>query len=114
MKLYRNIERTTVESTGVKTDEYIGESLEEKIRRVTETNQPIEAISQMIYTERKDGVLPAYDIRTDKWDIAQQAMTTICNANRERREKNKVDKQAADSEVNVQKESKLDSGTQSA
>ena len=114
MKLYRNIERTTIESTGVKTDEYIGESLEEKIRRVTETNQPIEAISQMIYTERKDGVLPAYDIRADKWDIAQQAMNTICTANRERREKKQVDKQAAKSEVNVQKDSKLKDGTQLA
>ena len=41
MKLYRNIERTAVENYGVKDDEYIGESLEEKIRRVTETNQPI-------------------------------------------------------------------------
>ena len=53
MKLYRNLERTTIENCGVKADEYIGESLEEKVRRVTETNQPIEAISPMIYTERK-------------------------------------------------------------
>ena len=28
----------------------------------------------IIYTERKDGVLPAYDIRTDRWEIAQEAM----------------------------------------
>lgn len=114
MKLYRKIQRTTIENTGVKTDEYLGESLEEKIRRVTETNQPIEAISAMIYTERKDGVQPAYDIRTDKWDIAQSAMTTICKVNRERREKKAVDKQAANSEINVQKTNELKDGTQLA
>lgn len=28
----------------------------------------------LIYTERKDGVLPAYDIRTDKMALAQEAM----------------------------------------
>ena len=114
MKLYRNIERTAVENYGVKEDEYIGESLEEKIRRITETNQPIEAISQMIYTERKDGVLPAYDIRADKWDIAQSAMTTICNANREKREKKNADKPDANSKVNVQEDSKLKDSTQLA
>lgn len=114
MKFYRNIERTTIENLGVKTDEFIGESLEEKIRRVTETNQPIEAISPMIYTERKDGVLPAYDIRADKWDIAQGAMTTICNANREKREKKNTDKPVTNSEVNVQKDSKLRDSTQLA
>ena len=114
MKLYRNLERTTVENCGVKADEYIGESLEEKVRRVTETNQPIEAISPMIYTERKDGVLPAYDIRADKWDIAQSAMNTICNANRERREKKQTVKPDANSEVNAQNKSKLGDGTQLA
>ena len=51
-----------------------GESIEQKMRRVTTTNEPIENVSPMIYTERKQGVLPECDIRTDRWEIAQQAM----------------------------------------
>lgn len=81
------------------------ESLEDKVRRVTETNEPVEAISPMIYTERKDGVKPEYNIRADKWDIAQSAMDTIAVGIRQKRSERlnaKVDKPAANSEVNVQ------------
>lgn len=56
---------------------YIAESIEEKLRRATETGEPIEAVSPMIYTERKQGVLPECDIRTDRWEIAQNAMGAI-------------------------------------
>ena len=31
--------------------------------------------------EKKDGVLPQYDVRTDKWDIAQSAMN-LANASK--------------------------------
>ena len=50
---------------------YEGETIEDKVRRVTLNNEPIEDTAPLIYTERKDGVLPQYDIRTDKWEIAQ-------------------------------------------
>ena len=36
-----------------------------------ETNEPIGETAPMIYTKKTDGVIPAYDIRTDKWEIAQ-------------------------------------------
>lgn len=55
----------------------IGESIEEKVRRVTTTNEAIENSAPMIYTERKDGVLPQYDIRTDRFEIAQNAMDKV-------------------------------------
>lgn len=54
-----------------------GQSIEEKMRIVTQTNEPIENIAPMIYTERKQGVLPECDIRTDRWEIAQEAMTAV-------------------------------------
>ena len=41
-----------------------GEYIEEKVRRITENNEPIEDGAPIIYTERKDGVNPAYNIRT--------------------------------------------------
>lgn len=51
-----------------------GELIEKKVRRLTQEKSPINDGAPIIYTERKDGVLPAYDIRTDRWDIAQAAM----------------------------------------
>ena len=41
-----------------KEEEYI----EEKVRRITENKEPIKDGAPIIYTERKDGVNPAYNI----------------------------------------------------
>ena len=51
-----------------------GETIEDKCKRLVETKEPIKDGAPILYTERKDGVLPAYDIRTDRWAIAQEAM----------------------------------------
>lgn len=56
-----------------------GEYIEKKVRRITENGEPIEDGAPIIYTERKDGVNPAYNIRTDRWDIAQDAMEQVGN-----------------------------------
>lgn len=58
-----------------------GESIENKVRRITENNEPITDGAPIIYTNRDDGVLPAYNIRTDRWEIAQAAMEAINQAN---------------------------------
>ena len=58
-----------------------GESIEDKVRRITENNEPITDGAPIIYTNRDDGVLPAYNIRTDRWEIAQQAMDAVNQAN---------------------------------
>jgi len=58
-----------------------GESIEEKVKRVTENNEPITDGAPIIYTNRDDGVLPAYNIRTDRWEVAQQAMDAVNQAN---------------------------------
>lgn len=59
----------------------IGESIENKVRRITENNEPITDGAPIIYTNRDDGVLPAYNIRTDRWEIAQAAMDAVNQAN---------------------------------
>ena len=59
----------------------IGESIENKVRRITENNEPITDGAPIIYTNRDDGVLPAYNIRTDRWDVAQAAMDAVNQAN---------------------------------
>lgn len=54
-----------------------GERLELKIDRMTQNNEPIGDSAPLIYTPKKDGVIAAYDIRTDKWDIALEAMEKV-------------------------------------
>jgi hypothetical protein len=58
-----------------------GESIENKVRRITENNEPITDGAPIIYTNREDGVLPAYNIRTDRWEVAQAAMEAVNQAN---------------------------------
>lgn len=58
-----------------------GESIEKKIDRMTQTQEPIGETAPIVYTNKTDGIVAAYDIRTDKWDIAQEAMSKV-NAKR--------------------------------
>ena len=58
-----------------------GESIEAKVKRITENNEPITDGAPIIYTNRDDGVLPAYNIRTDRWEVAQAAMDAVNQAN---------------------------------
>ena len=53
---------------------YEGETIEHKVQGIVLNKEPIEDGAEIIYTEKKDGVLPQYNIRTDKWEIAQSAM----------------------------------------
>ena len=54
-----------------------GESIETKCRRIIEEKTPITDGAPIIYTPKEKGVLPAYDIRTDKWDMAIMAMDAV-------------------------------------
>lgn len=56
---------------------YEGETIEDKVRRILENKEPIGDNATMIYTNYKDGVIKAYDIRTDKWDVALDAMNNV-------------------------------------
>lgn len=86
------------------TKSFVGQSLEEKVNKVISSGAPVEAVSPMVYTERKDGVRPEMNIRTDKWAIAQDAMSTIAKGIRGKREQRmsaKEDKPASGNEMNV-------------
>lgn len=56
-----------------------GEPIEDKIRRILDENEPITDGAPVIYTDKKDGVRPEFNIRADKWDIAIQAMDKVSN-----------------------------------
>lgn len=57
-----------------------GDPIEIKIQKIMNNSEPISDSSPMIYTERDEGVLPAYDIRTDRFDIAIEAMSKVAKA----------------------------------
>lgn len=65
---------------------YNGQSMEEKIRRILNNDEPIDAISERLYTERKDGVPAEYNIRSDRWDIALDGFDYITKTNLAKRE----------------------------
>lgn len=56
------------------------ETIEKKIARITENNEPITDGVQMIYTKRGEGVQAQYNIRADKWAISQDAMEKVAAA----------------------------------
>jgi hypothetical protein len=63
-----------------------GETIEQKIRRITNNNDPIKDGAPLMYTDRKDGVKPEYDIRTDRFEIALDAMDKVSKTNIAKRE----------------------------
>jgi len=54
-----------------------GETIEQKIERILHNNEPIGQGAPLMYQDRKDGVNPAYDIRTDRFEIACEAMDKV-------------------------------------
>lgn len=94
----------------------VGESIEEKVERITNNKGPITDAVELIYTERSEGVLPAYDIRTDRFEIAIDAMTAIQKtkiAEREKRITDKLGKKAKDGmDIESKTESKNEGGAQ--
>lgn len=54
-----------------------GHSIEELMRDATATNTPIQATAKINYTERGDGVHAEYDIRTDRFEMARQALDKV-------------------------------------
>lgn len=56
---------------------YQGETIEEKVERVTQNGEPIKDGAPLIYTDRKDGVQAGYNIRTDRFEIAVDAMDKV-------------------------------------
>lgn len=54
-----------------------GETIEQKIERITINNEPIKDGAPLIYTERSEGVKAGYDIRTDRFEVALEGTTII-------------------------------------
>ena len=62
-----------------------GKTIEKQIAIAMLTSEPIDQSNPITFTKRSDGVLPDYDIRTDKWELAQRAMTAVADKIRAKR-----------------------------
>lgn len=72
-----------------------GETIEQKVERIVNNKEPIKDGAPMLYIERKEGVRPSTNIRTDRFEIAVEAADKIAKsykAKREERAKMPTDK----------------------
>lgn len=63
-----------------------GETIEMKIERIVVGKEPIEDTAPIIYTDRRDGVIAGYDIRTDRFELALDAMDIVDRTTKAKRE----------------------------
>ena len=79
-----------------------GENIEVKIRRIVDEKEPITDGAPIIFTDAKDGVRPEFNPRTDRWEIAIDAMDKVSNYQLSKYTQCRLDSQSF--EPNPQKE----------
>ena len=75
-----------------------GEPLEIKVMRATTNKQPLDNSAPLLYTERKQGILASTNIRTDRFEVAIDAMDKISKSYMARRENKPVKDKSDDGE----------------
>lgn len=97
--MYKN---NRYEETDLKINKSLqGETIEMKVERITQNNEPISDGAPLIYTERADGVQAGYNIKTDRFEVAIEAMDKVSKsvtAKREERALMKVIKKESEAE----------------
>lgn len=89
---------------------YEGESIEVKMSRLLENKDGIKGGSERIFTERKEGVHPALDIRTDRWDLATEKMDAV-SRNRLAKREDKHDLSGKRAQERLKREADKNSGS---
>ena len=67
-------------------DSYEGVTIEQKIEKIMNAKEPIDETAPIIYTERKKGVQAEYNIRTDRFEVALEAMDKVSASYQAKRE----------------------------
>lgn len=63
-----------------------GETIEMKIERIVNNKEPIKDGAPLIYIDRREGVRPSTNIRTDRFEVALDATDKIARSYKARRE----------------------------
>lgn len=75
------------EKTSIKLNKSLeGETIEQKIERITNNKEPIKDGAPLIYTDRNEGVKAGYNIRTDRFEVALDAIDYITKSNTAKRD----------------------------
>lgn len=69
-----------------------GETIEMKIERVVNNNEPITDGAAIIFTERSEGVLAGYNVRTDRFEVAVDAMDKVSMTHAAKREEKRLER----------------------
>lgn len=70
-----------------------GETIEGRIERLMNNNEPIGDEAPVTFTERKEGVRPEYNIRTDRFEVAIDAMDKVAQSKRTDREERRANRE---------------------
>ena len=76
-----------------------GEPIELKIERIVSNKETISDGAPNIFTERKEGVVAAYNIRTDRWEIAADGMDVVSKSIQAKRDNKGQKSKVANSDV---------------
>jgi len=69
-------------NTSLKVNQSIeGQTLEQKIEQITNNKEQIKDGAPLIFTEKSEGVKAGYNIRTDRFEIAIDAMDKMLKSN---------------------------------
>lgn len=79
MKRYKTVEKYDSQLKTAKKP-IDGKMLEYEIEAMIKNEEPIQGGAELIYTKKRDGVLPAYNIRTDAMELAITAANEITMA----------------------------------
>ena len=79
-----------------------GETLEQQVERLVSNNEPTEGQAPLIYTERKEGIRAETNIRTDRWEIAIEAMDKVSASYQARRAEHIRDKEEQEAEISAE------------
>lgn len=93
---------------------YEGERIEQKISRILNNKEPIKDGAPLIYTERKEGVKPEFDIRTDRFEVAVEKMDYVQKSHIAKRNNRMGEEAKKGMEKESKTETKKDGGTESA
>lgn len=92
-------------------DSVEGETIEQQIERMLQNKEPMTGAEALTYTERKEGVKPEYNIRTDRWEIAIDATDKIQRSYQARRDARAKEREEKANEKEIGKTEPLQ-GTQ--
>lgn len=68
--------RTSIERNDLTT----GETIEQKIKRIVHNGEPIKDGAPIQHTDRKEGIVADYNPRTDRFEVAVDAMDKVAKS----------------------------------